>query len=320
MMSVCSSLSQNLMQSPLVIFHKQLGDLLLLEPGLARLSCVFGGPVRLSTRAAYLPMVSLMANVIGESGVRFSRASRVISLSGNFHAAAKTFATSSPDKQLFVLDQKDFKRWHPVIYPQGIGCVPAWVQYRARYYFDIMPDASKMEFRTPKLRKPPADWSHPRVPESYILLHPTSAWPSKSWSAKSWSTVLNELNAAGYGPFVLTGGPKRWEKDYANEVCKTSEAEILNLAGETTLHQYLHTVAHARLLLCIDGSSSHLAPAFERPSITLFGNTPHSVWHLGSEMSSLLAPPPHEASNEHSIDRITVNSVIQLALQKLSSQ
>ncbi len=305
------------MHAPLVIFHKQLGDLLLVEPGLAKLAAASGAPIRISTRAAFLPMVSLMENVVGESGVRLSCASQVISLSGNFHAAVKTATTLAPSKKLWLLSPSHLKPWHKLVYPNGAAYVPAWEQYRGRYYFDIMPCAQTIEFRPPKLRNPPTEWKHPRLPDDYILLHPTSAWPSKSWPAARWSTVLNTLKASGYGPFVITGGSAEWEQAFSKEVCEKSEAPIINLAGRTTLQQYLYTVANARLVLCVDGSSSHLAPAFGRPSISLFGNTPHLVWHLSTSLSSLLAPPTDAPLHDKSINEIPTDSVIQLAQQKL---
>jgi ADP-heptose:LPS heptosyltransferase len=262
-------------------------------------------------------MVSLMENVIGESGVRFGRASQVVSLSGNFHAAAKTFVTLSPSKKLWVLNPKLLKPWHHWVYPDGAEYVPAWEQYRAQYYFDIMPCAQKIDFRPPQLRTPPSEWRHPGLPEHYILLHPTSAWPGKSWTADKWSLVLNALHDAGHGPFLITGGPAEWERAFAHEICKHTKAPTRNLAGKTNLRQYIYAVAHAQFLLCVDGSSSHLAPAFRRPSITLFGNTPHRVWHLSSEFSSLLTPPMKDGTVPASVENIPVESVIELALQKL---
>ncbi len=276
--------------------------------------------MRLSTRAAFLPMVSLMENVVGESRIRFSRATQLVSLSGNVHAALKAFLTVSPSKKMWVLNPLLLKPWHQLIYPEGAAYVDAWEQYRARYYFDIMPCVQKIDFRPPRLRLPPAEWKHPKAPERYILLHPTSAWPSKSWSPQNWSAVLDELHSAGHGPFVVTGGPAAWEKALADEICHACSAPVLNLAGQTNSQQYLHAIAFAQFVLCVDGSSSHLAPAFGRRSITLFGNTPHRVWHFTSELSSLLTPPMKNSSAPASVDDIPIDAVFQLALERLSSE
>ena len=45
---------------PLVIFRKQLGDVLLLEPALAKLAASTGGSVMLATRPGFEPLLELM--------------------------------------------------------------------------------------------------------------------------------------------------------------------------------------------------------------------------------------------------------------------
>jgi ADP-heptose:LPS heptosyltransferase len=299
---------------PLVIYHKQLGDLLLLEPALAKLSAASNQPVRLSTRRGFLPIVSLMENVIGESGIRISRASEVISFSGNFHAAAKTFTTFAPSKKLRVKNPSHLKPWQAIVYPQGAECATAESLYRAKYYFEVMPCVGTIPFRPPKLQSPPDSWRHPELPPNYILLHPTSAWPSKSWPAHNWAKVLDALEKRGIGPFVITGGNAPWEQEFANTICHNTVSTTLNLSGQTSLEQYLHAVSHARMVLCIDGSSSHLAPAFSRPSITLFGETSHIVWHFETAHSHAIFPPRKTIVTINPISGITVAEVIQRAL------
>lgn len=300
---------------PLVIYHKQLGDLLLLEPALAKLSAAHARPVRLSTRHSFLPLVALMHNVAGESGIRVSAASELISFSGNFHAAIKALTTWAPCKKLRVKNPKQLKPWQAAVYPQGAECIPSGGLYRAKYYFEAMPCANVMPFRPPVLQAPPEAWRHPELPDSYILLHPTSAWPSKSWPALNWAMVLNALQERGIGPFVITGGSARWEQEFAKMICQNTSAITLNLSGKTSLEQYLSAVAAARMVLCIDGSSSHLAPAFGRPSITLFGETSHISWHLETALSLAITPPVEKSEPGNPIQQITVETVVRHALQ-----
>jgi hypothetical protein len=102
--------------SPLVIFHKQIGDVLLLEPALAKLSAATGNTVTLSTRSAFAPMVSLMENVEPDSGIKFRSASEVISFSGKIHPALKTLATCAPKKSLYLSSKRLARVWHPLIF------------------------------------------------------------------------------------------------------------------------------------------------------------------------------------------------------------
>jgi ADP-heptose:LPS heptosyltransferase len=305
--------------SPLVIYHKQLGDLLLLEPSLAKLSAASQQPVRLSTRRSFLPLVSLMERVAGESGLRLSKASEVVSFSGNFHAGVKTLATSAPRKKLLVKNPLHIKPWHSIVYPQGAEYFPARNVYRAKSYFDAMPCEATVPFRAPRLQTPPAHWRHTDLPESYILLHPTSAWPSKSWPAESWAQVLDVLHEAKAGPFVITGGSARWEQEFAHTLCRNTSAPTVNLCGKTSLEQYLFTVSQARVVLCIDGSSGHLAAAFGRPSLTLFGETSHVVWHLETELSQTINPSGEAPNAKGSIQTIAIDTVTTRALTHIKS-
>jgi ADP-heptose:LPS heptosyltransferase len=303
---------------PLVIYHKQLGDLLLMEPALAKLAGATRERVRLSTRAAFLPMVALMEHVDGESGVRLSRASEVISFSANLHAGVKAWTTFAPVKRLREKDGTLLKAWHRWVYPDGIEVPRAWGMYRARHYYDAMPCDGVEPFRLPRLRQPPAAWRHPQLPSDYILLHGTSAWPSKSWPAESWVGVLDALHAEGIGPFVLTGGGAPWEQEFARRICGQTRAQVVNLGGSTRLEEYLYAVSRARMVLCIDGSSSHLAAAFERPAITLFGSTPVEVWHYPTELASAVVPPEGKAGEEKRVGAIPMECVVELAREKLA--
>lgn len=302
---------------PLVIFHKQLGDTLLLEPALAKLAAFHGEPVRLSTRASFLAMVDLMDGVVAEASVGMGRASRVISFSANGRAGFKTFLTSAPEKRLVVENEGRLRWWHRFVYRSGREVRPIGDQYRARHYFDAMPCAETVPFRPPRLRLPDPEWRHPQLPERYLLLHPTAAWRSKAWPAEHWVEVLDALHDSGYGPFVVTGGVEPWERQFAAGICESSRARTLNLAGLTSLKSYLYTVAHAQGVLCVDGSSSHLSAAFGRPCLTLFGSSSAIHWHWKTERAVALVPPEDVRKNKGSVRCIPVSEVLQAALSLL---
>ncbi|MFZ0711866.1 MAG: hypothetical protein WAM53_17635, partial [Terrimicrobiaceae bacterium] len=50
------------------VFHKQLGDLVLLEPALSKLRGHHGEPVQCMTRRGHLPLLGLMAGVHPQGG------------------------------------------------------------------------------------------------------------------------------------------------------------------------------------------------------------------------------------------------------------
>ena len=303
----------------LVIFHKQLGDTLLLEPALAKLAAFDGKRVRLSTRSSFRAMVDLMDGVLGGVSPGIERASRLISFSPNVRAGFKTLLTLAPEKRLILETPERLRWWHRFVYTTGAEAMAPRDQYRARYYFDAMPCESSFRFRPPKLRTPDPAWRHPLLPEHYALLHPTSAWRSKAWPAENWVRVLDALHESGFGPFIVTGGSEPWESQLAAKICHSSRATILNLAGCTNLKSYLHAVANAQIVLCVDGSSSHLASAFNRPCLTLFGSSSSIQWHWKTDRSTALIPPEDVRRNKGSVRFIPVEEVLQVALHMFHS-
>lgn len=274
--------------SPLVIFHKQIGDVLLLEPALAKLSAATGNTVTLSTRSAFAPMVSLMENVEPDSGIKFRSASEVISFSGKIHPALKTLATCAPKKSLYLSSKRLARVWHPLIFTNTYFVDGGWDKYRAEHFFNIMPCDSAIAFRPPVLKTPPAQWQPGGLPSEYVVVHATSAWQNKSWPADSWAKTLTLLGEKGVGPFILTGGPAEWERKFVREIEVSTRAPVLNLCGQTSMSGYLAVVANSSLVLCIDGSATHLAAAFKRKSVTLFGPTNSTSWHATTERSRLI--------------------------------
>lgn len=300
---------------PLVIFRKQLGDVLLLEPALAKLSMAAGSKVMLATRNRFHPLLMLMENVIPAPLSLVRKASRVVSFDPSFKAGVLALTTYSPDKRLIVTRPKHFRPWHGFVYRGGYDAINESELYRAEYFFNVMPCSTNSPFRPPRLLRPPRTALPDYLPSDFILLHPTSAWKRKSWPEEKWSQVLQQLHALGVGPFVITGGGAAREVEFANTLARTTNIPLINLCGKTPLPTYLAIVAYAKMVLCIDGSATHLAAAFGRPSITLFGPTHPLHWHFPDPISTILDARSF-SSDEHKppVDKIPVNAVMEAVL------
>jgi heptosyltransferase-2 len=125
----------------------------------------------------------------------------------------------------------------------------------------------------PKLRLfPPREEELPselraRLPAagSYALLTPGSAWETKRWSTTGFRTVAKYLLERKI-PVILNGGPEE------AEICKAvgKGLPVLNLAGTTSLDSALWLSQNARIVVCNDSLTLHLASAFKVPCIALF--------------------------------------------------
>jgi ADP-heptose:LPS heptosyltransferase len=116
---------------------------------------------------------------------------------------------------------------------------------------------------------------------------------------------------------VVTGSAA--ERDLADGVRRAAglPASAL-LAGRTDLAELAALVAGARLVVCGDTGTAHLASAFRTPSVVLFGpippafwgpptDGPHRVlWHgTGTETGD-----PHAAEPDPRLLRISVEEVL----------
>ena len=271
------------MSLPLVIYHKQLGDVLLLEPALARLAAWCGGRVHLATRPGFAPLLGLMAAVDPIPDGVFRRASQVISFDYRSRACVQALMTWAPVKQLFVMAEKQLRAWQALCFPQGRQIVGEGALYRAEYFFRLVPGGG--EFRPPRLAPPPPAWRPESLPDHpYMLIHATSAWRNKCWPAEAWAQAIDALQARGFGPFVVTGGNADWEKEFVDSMAAATRVPLINLCGRTGLEGYLATIAGAAAVLCIDGSAAHLAAALGRPTVVMFGPSNPEHWYY---------PAPH---------------------------
>jgi ADP-heptose:LPS heptosyltransferase len=282
-------LGSQAMNPPSIIFYKQLGDLLLLEPAIAKLSSAYDKKVILMTRKEYAPLVFLMANVEISSFLPNQKVSKLISFTPTQRAALAAFLTKADSKVAVFKSLSVFRWWHRLTYTDGCLTYADSPIYRAKYFFEATPCEELQPYRPPILLSPPTSWCPSGIPESYVLVHATSAWKRKSWPIDKWAKLLDSLHWAGVGPIVCTSGMAEWERDFVRTLQSTTCASIINLAGKTDLRAYLALVARAKLVLSIDGSVSHIAAAFKRPRVTLFGPTNPAHWHYSSESAILIS-------------------------------
>ena len=114
-----------------------------------------------------------------------------------------------------------------------------------------------------------------------VLVHPGAAAAGRRWPAERFAAVAGWLADRGH-EVRITGSAS--ERDLARQVAWLAGLpDDQVLAGRTSLAGLAALVASARLVISGDTGLSHLASAFARPSVTLFGPVPPAEW----------GPPPH---------------------------
>lgn len=118
----------------------------------------------------------------------------------------------------------------------------------------------------------------PDVPtdeHGFTLVHVGAGSPARLWPVERWSAVIRYLESTGHR-VLLTGSPA--ESPRIREVCARTGLPEERDASGTDIMKLCRLVARARLVLCVDTGISHLATAFRRPAVTLFGPVSPAWW------------------------------------------
>jgi ADP-heptose:LPS heptosyltransferase len=156
-----------------------------------------------------------------------------------------------------------------------------------------------------------------------VVVHPGAAFAARRWPAERFSRLVAALAAVG-ADVVITGSAG--EAALAESIReRAGHPEVLVLAGRTDLLQLAALVAGARLVVSGDTGVAHLATAYRRPSVLLFGPTPPSrwgppatgphtvLWH-GDRIGD-----PFGAEPDPALLRITVDEVLSAAERRLTA-
>lgn len=167
---------------------------------------------------------------------------RLVSATG---AAKLIMYESEPEPGLH-----EVTRWCGLLERHGIACDPA----------------------TPWLASVPVE---PAL-QGAVIVHPGAASGSRRWPVERFGEVARALTAAGHR-VVITGITA--ERSLAQEVARSAGLAAENvLAGRIDLVELAGLVCSATLVISGDTGIAHLAFAYERPSITLYGPVSPVLW------------------------------------------
>jgi ADP-heptose:LPS heptosyltransferase len=82
---------------------------------------------------------------------------------------------------------------------------------------------------------------------------------------------LKELCASIVHPVILLGGPE--DREDGDKIASVDEIKIYNACGKFSLNESADLVRRAKLIVTNDTGLMHIAAAFKRPVISLWGNT-----------------------------------------------
>jgi ADP-heptose:LPS heptosyltransferase len=123
------------------------------------------------------------------------------------------------------------------------------------------------------------DLAVPPVPppvSDAAVVHPGAAYPGRRWPPDRFAAVARHLADRG-ADVRITGGPA--EVDLARSVADAAGLDDdAVLAGRTTALELAAVIAAARVVVSGDTGVAHLATAYRRPSVVLFGPVSPALW------------------------------------------
>ncbi len=268
----------------LIIQRKQLGDLVLTQPLVER--CAADGPVVLDAPEAFAPLVALMPGEPRlQAAWRPGRWERVLCLDAGGRSLRRLPGRFAHIKRIFAHNAAQRRWWGRLL---GAHYVEASSKqlYRARAYWEMGVTGEGVSvgagegFRPPRLMSPPDEWMPQEFDgeEAYVLIHPTAAWQRKCWTVEGWRAVVAWLLEERRMRVVLTTGAQAWEVEHGRLIAVGFD-RVCSLAGRTSLKGFLSVVSRASACLSVDGAAAHLAAAWGKPSLVLFGPSSPVHWH-----------------------------------------
>lgn len=185
-------------------------------------------------------------------------------------------------QRLLVARTESYVRWYHRILFHACWSEGLCTRYVARYYYDMLFGTPASEdFLPPRLNLPPAQWRDSLRQTSGVVINPVSGWKRKCWTVEGWKQVIQAVLKMGLGPVSVTGGDAGWHQDMCREICDGfSSSEVQNIAGRTSLREFLVRLADTSLTITVDGAASHITQAFGKPTVVLFGLSKTQMWHF----------------------------------------
>lgn len=297
-----------------VISDKQLGDITLLEPLTRLLAARSGQQCALYVKDAFRPLVELMPQATWGPDLKV-RHDELWATSWSSRNVMNAFKVRAKQRRLLVNHVTRPRWWYRFIFSKIKVEEIQLQEYWGHYYWRVF-GGEDAAFGGSKLNLPPDDWRHPDLPSSpYLLINPTAAWPNKFWTSERWSELMKSSVAAGI-PWVMTGGGSEVEKAHCAAITAAAPPGLVNLAGITSLKQYIHALSRARAVVCVDGSASHLAQAFGVPTVVIFGPVAPGKWHWTTPRNRAISAFNFSSARLPATSEVPASAVIE-TLQSL---
>lgn len=226
--------------------------------------------------------------------LRLKKFEAAILLQNAVEAAIMTLAAGIPLRAGFNTDGRGFLLTHPIRRTGEILKV-----HQIDYYLEMVKalgcaDIDRaMHLETHISPATARDIIKQYVPgngERVIGIAPGATYgPAKRWMPERFAAAADRLSADLDARVVLFGGKSDWET--AEQVRKNARADMINIAGKTTLQEAIYCISQCRLFISNDSGLMHVAGALNIPTVAIFGSTNPVTTSPAGEKTILVRKP-----------------------------
>ena len=248
-----------------------------------------------------------------------------ILLQNAFEAAAIVWLAGIPRRIGYDRDGRRALLTDPIRVPKP-GEIPRHERF---YYLEMLRRASvipKMpaseDIRLDTLK---ADYGHRNIAPPVVGVSPGAAYGSaKRWLPERFAESAVDVARSLGGSVVIFGSAGERELcDRVANLVHQAGVSAHNLAGETTLKEFIGLVAACRVFLTNDSGAMHIASACGVPTVAVFGATDDSTTGPTGPLARVIREPVEcspcllrECPIDHRcMSRVTSGRVVEVALE-----
>jgi len=113
---------------------------------------------------------------------------------------------------------------------------------------------------------------------NYVLIHPASRWRFKCWPVQKFASFAKQLVDLGH-KLVFTAGTADYEKEMVKAIVHgLPEDKYLDFSGKLSIEELIFLVKKAGCVITVDTFVLHIASAFEKRCVAIFGPTSDINW------------------------------------------
>lgn len=108
-----------------------------------------------------------------------------------------------------------------------------------------------------------------QLPKSYYIIFPGASSPARKWGEANFVELCNYIEGRTGLTGVLCGGVA--EINLTNAILNKSKAKLINIAGKTSLQEFLTVLQNSELVITNETSCTHMAAAVNTPALCILG-------------------------------------------------